>query len=232
MPTTPRVVVRVASRRRRRSLAVGLIAFGLLGLGLIVPSFLILAGLSSGDGQPDTRAELLATLDAARESLLDAELAARDTERGLVSGGSAAGSAGEFMGDMASTLRTLSATLRIEIPLIGGAPFAAVGDEFGALADRASGLATDLDTVRTSLDVSSRDLVRLADGLRDLQTQTALVREAVSDATGVEGLGLARLLGMALLGWLAIPAGLSLGMGVRLLRTTRAPRPRGLDAQT
>lgn len=211
--------------------------FGIAGLGLIVPALLIVGGIGSAPpdgtevaGAPsDPRTELLASLEESRAAVADAAVTARGAGGALDAAGAAAGSAAGFTAELSATLRGLSAALRT--PILGAAPFAPIAGQFEAVADRGTALASDLDAVRTSIDTSSADLAALAgrlDRLEDRIGSTAEAVEGVSDG----GLATLRLLGMALLGWLAVPAAAALWIGARWLGAegTSAPRsaaPRG-----
>lgn len=204
-----------------RRLGLALLAFGGIGLGLVVAGLLVAAGVGAATG-PDARAELRATIADSRDALRQATVAARDSQRGLGAAGSAAGSTGTFFADLAGSLRTLSGAMRIEIPLVGTAPFAGVAGQFGTLADRADALATDLTTVNSSVTLAADDLTRLADDLDRLEAQLGRVSDAADSSFG-GGIDQLRLVAVALLLWLAVPAAACVGVGITLLRAARRP---------
>lgn len=220
------------SPRMRRRLGLALTVYGLLGIALLVPLLLLLAGPTTTAGSLGARDQLVSAIDDARGSLRDATTAARDSRTGLEAAATTAGSTGKFMTQLAGTLRSLAGTLRIEIPLIGTAPLAGAAGSFDDLANRADGLAADLETVRSSVSTSADDLGRLADDLDRLEIQLGRVGGSVDAAAG-DGLGQLRIAAIALLAWLALPAAFSLWLGLGWLRapdtTARRARPGGTD---
>jgi hypothetical protein len=209
--------------RRRRTTGVALVAFGLVGLVLVVLGLGALARLGPLDAPADAAgvdpmAELRLTLGSSEATLRDAAVSARSAGSGLVEAADAVGSAGTLTTDLASTMRGLADALRISI--LGAQPFAVVAPAFDAVADRAAALATDLEGVRTTVQVGADDLDALADRLVELGERVERLRESVGRATlgGLEGLESLRLFAIALLAWLAVPAIASLWLGVRRLQ--------------
>lgn len=221
MSAAPQRVVRVPVRSRRHGrIGLALIAYGLLGLGLIVAALLSVGG-AIGQGQLDARVEMAETLDASRESLREAASAARNANASMTGAALAAGSAGQMMEEMSATLRGLAASLRLTI--FGAQPFAPAALEFDRIADRAQVLAGDLQAVRASVETGAGDTARVGDGLERLEGQVGRLAESV-DEIAEGGVGQLRLLVAAMLGWLAVPAAVSVWLGVRWAR----PRPRAV----
>ncbi len=220
-PARGAVLSRAERRARaRRRIGTALLAYGVAGLLLLVPASIVVARLGVPAGT-DPRADLLAALDSSRSALHDARVAAGQAGDGLGSAGHAAGSAGTFMTDLSTTMRNLAATLRSPIPLVG-APFASTGDEFDALAGRSDAVANDLRTVETSVGSGAADLTTLSVTLTRVETDMGRIRTSL-DELGVGDLGTVRLLGLALLAWLAVPALVSLVVGWRLVRRPGRP---------
>lgn len=212
--------------RAERALGAALVAFGLAGIALIVLGLATLGRLDA-EGRPagpsgaDPATELRSTLAASEAALREAAVSSRSAGAGLVEAADAAGAAGSLTTDLATTMRSLGAALRITI--LGSQPFAPIAPAFDAVADQAAALAGDLEAVRTTVRAGADDLDALADRVADLGERVGRLRGTV-DAATLEGLESLRLFAAALLAWLAVPAIASVWLGVRRLRDSSGRR--------
>jgi hypothetical protein len=207
----------------RHWVGMGLAVYGALSLGLILVLLLLVAtpsGNSDGPfGLDAQRRQLVSMIDASADALGDAETAARGVDDTLLSTGGAAASAGRFMAELATTMRGLATSLRISI--LGSEPFAGPADDFERVADQASRVAVDLDLAASSATNGAADMVALADQLAAVRAEVRLMRGGL-DQPFDEGPW--RLLAAVVLAWLALPAFVSLWVG---LRWWRQGDPRG-----
>jgi hypothetical protein len=206
---------------RSTVLATGLIAYGLVGLLLAA---VLLAALGPGDLGG------LGRIDAERQAVIDliasTETTAADSQAAVVRAGSsidagadAADESAGFARQLASALRQLGGALRVD--LFGSRPFdSAAGDVEGA-ADRADAAATGLDRASAEARAGAEGMTALATDLQTASVELAAVRQGLegtaSLGTSLTWLRIA-LVGLVL--WLAVPAVLSLWLGVRLRRSS------------
>jgi hypothetical protein len=206
---------------RSPALATGLMAYGLIGL---VIAAVLLAALGPGDLGG------LARIDAERQAVVDliasTETTAIDSQAAVVraggsidAGADAAGESAGFARQLASALRQLGSTLRVE--LFGSRPFeSAAGDVEGA-ADRADAAASGLDRAAAEARSGAEGMTALAADLQTASVELANVRHGL-EGTASLGASLTwlRLALLALVLWMAVPALASLWLGARLRRTS------------
>lgn len=201
---------------RRRALAAGLIAYGLLGLVLVVlalPISVDLAGrverlASSADG----------TLRAASASASAAAEALDGLDEGLGRSAASSGAAARLARDAGATLDSLAAAMQLSI--FGAQPLLPLADDFATSADQAAELGDQLDRITDSLTISKGDLGVLHAQIDALAVELTELRGATTErAAGAPPL---TAVGVVLLAWLAVPALASLAAGLWLMR--RAPR--------
>lgn len=201
----------------RRWVGLGLALYGALSLLLIVAMLsLLVAPREDGDGPfglDAQRRQLLSIIDASAEALGDAEAAARSVDGSLLSTGSAAASAGALMAQLATTMRELAASLRISI--FGTQPFLGAADSFELVSAQAGRVAADLDLAAASVRAGAQDMVTLASQLAAVRDEVRLMRGGL-DKPFDEGPW--RLLAAAVLGWVSVPALVSLWVGLRWWR--------------
>jgi hypothetical protein len=247
-PVRPRSGVATTGRRRHGSawrrdpIGVALVAYGAAGLALLLATLLlILASLgtmeqladSLRDDGPDS---VPARLDSATAALQEAELAIAGFRSTLSATSGAAGSGEQLGRRLAGSLRQLA--LALDVPILGTRPFAALGAEFDAVAADADALAADLALTSAALDENREALDRLGAELARLRGELVAIRAGFAGPMpGLDGGGpgdaparpeqlvpaaeaftLSRLVLVALLVWLAVPAGIALVMGIRRLR--------------
>lgn len=211
--------------RRRRVLGWALVGHGGAGLAIAAAGLFFVAGslgpvtgpVGSLDEQRDALTAWLATTS---RTLGDASAAAGRVDGSLGSTASAAGEAALLTDELAVTMRQLASAMELE--LFGSRPFGALADDFGRVADRAATLSTDLATAGAAIEANREDSRRVAADFADLRADIDQLRELVGASNvgdgGADPLAAARLLLVALLGWVAFGASISLVAGVALVR--------------
>jgi hypothetical protein len=198
----------------RRGVGMALTAYGAIGLVLLGAAAILVGGLLDGGRGPlgleAERRQLADVLDATGRSLGDAETAARDADTSLAATATAAGSGARFTSDLGTSLRNLAASLRVSI--LGSQPFAGPAGDFDRVAVQAAGVAADLDAAAASIRLGAEDMHRLAGDLGDMRTEVIRVRDGMKDLLQLAGW---RLAATAILVWLAVPAVVSLVVGLR-----------------
>lgn len=216
--------------RDRRRLGAGLIGFGLIGLILIsAAAALVLGSLSALDDAATSfdqqRTELVAMLRPASAALATAAASAANGGASLTTTSAAADRAGLLATDLADSFEGLAALGSFD--LFGTRPFAGLSQSFTAVGTDARALATDLRTAAESMRTNAADAVSVATNLRALATQLETLVGSIDSGTGGGGgptssataqLGLARLVLIGLLAWLAVPAVASAVVGWRMVR--------------
>lgn len=229
----------------RRRLGAGLLAFGLTGFVLLgAAATLVLGTLNAVDqvatGFERQRTELVAMLRPASAALSKAAASASNAGTSLATSAGAADRAGLLATNLADSFDGLTALGSFEI--FGARPFAGLSSEFAAVGADSRVLATDLRTVAESMRTNATDAASVAASLgtlaAQLETLTVSLEGQTTAAPGASPgpgagagspvstigaqLGLARLIVMGLLAWLAVPAVASTWLGWRLLRTRTA----------
>jgi hypothetical protein len=208
----------------RRRAGVALTVYGTAGLVVLAVAMAFVLGAFDGDRGPlgldAQRRGLSDLLDASSVAIGDAEAAARDADAAMSSTASAAGDGSRFVGDLGLTLHNLASTLRLSI--LGSQPFAAPADDFERVAAQAAGVAADLDAAAASIRLGSEDMASLANDLAAMRTNIERVK---SNLASID-VGRWRWVTAAIVAWLAMPAIVSLWLGLRwwqpgLLRRAR-----------
>ena len=204
------------SPARRRAGAV-LTAYGAIGIVLLGAAAILVGGLlDNGRGPLGLEAErrqLVDVLDATGRALGDAETAARDADNSLGGTATAAESGSHFTADLGTSLRNLAASLRVSI--LGSQPFAGPADDFERVAGQAAGVAADLDAAAASIRLGAEDMHAIAGDLGDMRAEVIRVRDGMKDLLQLDGW---RIAATAILLWLAVPAVVSLLVGLRWWR--------------
>jgi len=210
----------VATRRR---LGRGLVAFGGIGLALLLATaVLALVTIGSiGDaatGLERQRTSLVGMLEPAATSIRDAATSATHAGSSLTASAKAAQDGASLTTQLATAMEQLNSLSNLDI--LGQRPFAGIGSSFGELAARSRTLSTSLTTTADALDADiadtaavGRDLNRLADQLDQLRASAG----ATGPSAASTGFAWLPILLPALLVWLAVPAVASLWLGLRLL---------------
>jgi hypothetical protein len=127
-----------------------------------------------------------------------------------------------FVADLGTTLRSLATSLRLSI--LGSQPFAGPADDFDRVAAQAARVAADLDEAAASITRGAEDMGSLAS---DLAAMRARIDRVKANLAAIDA-GRWRWLASAMIAWLAIPAILSLWLGLRWWQpglVARARRP-------
>ena len=217
-------------RARRRRIGVGLLAFGLSGLVLLLAAAaLVFGSLAAVDdaatGFERQRAELLAMLGPASSAMDRAATSASNAGASLTSSAEAAEQAAMLTTRLASSFEGLASLSSFEI--LGSRPFAGLAGEFSLVGADARALSADLTSTAEALRTNVADTAAVAADLRTLATQLDALeaRLAASDGgslgSATAALNAARIVLVGLLAWLAVPAVLSTWLGWRLTRRRR-----------
>ena len=201
------------SARQTRILGVVLVAYGSLGLLVIVGA---LAFGAPAIGRVD---EMLAS---ATSTLQSASRAARQAADAFEGFGASMEQARASASDAASLSRDAAATSAslaegMSVSIFGARPLSGLADEFTATSEQLQGLAADLDGIGTAISASDDDLARVELSLRSLAADLTELRMGIR-AQGHEPPIPLILLFFGFLIWQAIPVAASLAVGVMLLR--------------
>jgi hypothetical protein len=218
-------------RARRRRLGYGLLAFGLSGIVLIAAAAaLVFGSLSAVDdaasGFDRQRVEILAMLGPASSALSNAATSASNAGTSLTESSAAAVQAAVLTSRMADSFDDLAELGTFEV--FGTRPFGPLADQFGDVAAESRALSDDLTAAGTSLATNVADSEAVAGDLRALATQLDALETSLATAddgglgSASGALGVARLVLVGLLVWLAIPAVVTTWLGWRLLRAAPA----------
>ena len=222
----------MSSAREHRRLGAGLVAFGLTGVILLAAAgALVLGSLSALDDAASSlerqQTELVAMLKPASAALATSAASAANAGTSLTTTSAAADRAGLLATNLADSFDGLAALGSFD--LFGARPFAALSQDFASVGADARALATDLSTAAESMRTNAADAVTVAGNLRSLASQLEALVSSL-DSGSVVGmtsdasaqLGLARLVLIGLLAWLAVPALTSTVLGWRMVKTVEA----------
>lgn len=217
-------------RPRRRRAGWGLLAFGLVGLVLVAAAgALVLGSLGAVDaavtGFERQRDEIVTMVGPASDALAAAAASASNASASLTETAGAARNASELTGRMAESFEGLASLGSFTI--LGARPFAQVADQFAAVGVEARELSVDLNRTADAMTTNVADSQAVAAELLALAEQLDRLEASLS-STGAPGgtgagvpLGLARLVLLGLLAWLAVPALASIWAGGRLVGRDR-----------
>jgi hypothetical protein len=218
---------RQLSRRDRRRLGMGLLAYGAIGLLLLLLTAVLVASslgaiIDLGVTIDRQRGALIASLDATSATLAEVDRATGNVTDNIQSGAAAARDAAALTNDLASAMDELQAASGVSF--LGNRPFAAAGDRFAEVGTRARAVSSSLGTLATSMD---RDI----DSFGSARASLTAARSEVANLRGLLGGGtlsaqldafaVSRVIPVGLLLWLAAPAAVSLAAGWLLLRSAR-----------
>ena len=204
---------------RSGALATGLVVYGLAGLLLAA---LLLAALGPGDlgglGRIDAERQAVVELLASTETTaLDSQAAVERARTSINAGADAADQSAAFARQLSSALRQLGTALRVD--LLGSKPFESAAGDIEGAADRAEAAATGLDRAAVEARSGADGMAALATDLQSASLELAAVRRGLEGTAGLgESLTWLRVALAGLVLWLAVPAVLSLWLGVRLRR--------------
>ncbi|HEX3264448.1 MAG TPA: hypothetical protein VHR16_02160 [Candidatus Limnocylindrales bacterium] len=219
----------------RRRLGMGLIAFGVAGLVLIGSAgALVLASLSAvGDaatGFEQQRAKVVEMLGPASAALERAASSASNAGTSLTETRDSAAQAATLMARLSESFDSLAALGSFEI--LGARPFAGLSGQFSQVATESRTLSADLARSADAMDTNITDSAAVAADLRTLADQLAELETSLgAPPEGSPGAGnptlpvdLAKLVLVGLLLWFAVPALVSIWIGWRWYRPSRARR--------
>jgi hypothetical protein len=215
------------SRRDRRRLGMGLLAYGAIGLLLLLLTMVLVSGslgaiIDLGATIDRQRGALIASLDATNTSLGDVDRATADVGENVVTGAAAARDAAALTTDLAGAMDSLQQASGVSV--LGTKPFAELGDRFGEVGTRSRALSTSLQALATTMDRDVTDIATVRVSLAAARTEVANLRSLLGGTSlggQLEAFAVSRLILVGLLLWLAAPAALSLGAGWLLLRSSR-----------
>ncbi|HSK92795.1 MAG TPA: hypothetical protein VLA76_01905 [Candidatus Angelobacter sp.] len=200
----------------RRTLAWGLVLYGLAGIALLVIGAAI--GLDTAGRLERLASDADGTLAAAVRSTDAAADAFTDVDASLEEAELSAGTAALLSREAAGTLRSLA--LAMELSIFGAQPLLPLSAEFETSAGQADELAEALDRVGGSLGDTRGDVDTLGVELRTLSERIEALRgSSGDDADGAPPL---RLFIGLLVAWLTLPALAAIAVGLAMLRR---PRP-------
>jgi len=192
-------------------MAWGLIAYGLVGLVLLVGGALI--GLQAAGRVERLASAADAALVAAARSTRSAAESFANIDGSLASAQLSADRAATLADEASGTLAALADSMRLSI--FGSQPLLPLATEFETSAEQAAELALTLESVGGSLDATRDDAAEIGVELESLASELEALRGADPPADGAPPLSLVVAL---LLGWLAVPAVGALLFGIALLR--------------
>ena len=201
-----------------RPLAWALIAYGLLGIALLVSGALYGLEMAGRIERLATAAD--GTLAAAARSTRAASDSFASVDASLSESEASADEAAALAREASGTLDSLSIAMRISV--LGAQPLLPLADEFATSADQAAELAETLDAVGGSLGGTRTDVAVIGVELDTLSRELDALRGSGEADAGPPPL---RLFVALLLGWLAIPAVAALLIGLVLLRPARRVPP-------
>ncbi len=216
---------------RRRRYGIGLLLFGLSGIGLVIAAALLVLGSlaavnDAATGFERQRAEILAMLGPASDALDGAATSATNASTSLSETAAAAGRAADLTTRLATSFDGLATLSQFEI--LGSRPFGSLGTQFADVATQSRALSTDLADAAASMATNVDDAAAVAEDLRALSVQLATLEASLRGTGGAGGATLpvdgARLVLLGLLAWFAIPAMASIWLGVKLVRRSRRER--------
>lgn len=226
-------MTRPGTRRagRRRRLGAALLAFGGVGLALVVAAgALVLGSLSAvsdaATGFERQRVEIVAMLGPASSALSNAATSASNAGASLSETSTAASQAARLTTRLAESFEGLASLGSFEI--FGTRPFGQLSGQFAAVGTEARALSLDLTTTADSMTQNVADSQAVAADLRALAVQLDRLKASLTSSGSLGGTGsslpvdLAVFVLVGLLAWLALPALASLWLGWRLARPGRA----------
>jgi ABC-type transporter Mla subunit MlaD len=185
-----------------------------------------LAGVAdAATGLERQRDQLAGMLEPAAATLRSAAASADHAGTSLTSSAAAAGEGAALTAQLGSALDELSALSGFDV--LGARPFAQAVASFADVAARSRAVSANLDATAQALGTDVADSVSVAANLNRLADQLDALRASLgagSKAGDVHGLSattsfdIARIVLVALLAWLAIPAATCIWLGWRLWR--------------
>ena len=201
------------TERQTRILGLVLVAYGLLGL-------LVLVGALAFGGPAIGRVDEMVT--SAASTMRSASRAATTAADAFDGFGASMEQARASASDAASLSRDAAATSAaladaMSVSIFGARPLIGLADEFTATSQQLQGLAVNLDGIGTAISASDDDLARVELSLRSLAADLAELRMGIRAGADEPPVSFS-LLFYAFLLWQAMLVVASLAVGVMLLR--------------
>jgi hypothetical protein len=218
----------VARSRRHSALAAGLIAYGLVGLViLVVVASGILRGLSRVEALSvsfeQQRRDLTQALTTASTTIRSTGTTVSGIDQSLSQAQLAVTNAATLSADVSLTMGQLAASLNVDI--FGSQPFVGVAGGFTQASEELLTLSNQLSLTSNALATNAADARIIGRDLLLLESSVEAVRDGLKAApdTAVTGtdIGSLRMVLGALLAWLAVQAIAAVFLGLWLLRRSR-----------
>lgn len=211
------------TRRGRRALGAGLLAYGIAGLVVLAVAAVVIGGTvdqlgAAGNRVDEQRQALVETLRSTSATMRNASTGVGNVGQSLAAARTSADHAAGLARSLGGTLHDLSAAMHLDV--FGTQPLAGLAGGFDNAAAQSDQLATDLADVTTALGQNATDLETSRQDLAALGGRIDVLVASVETASfgaGQEPL-IVELVFLGLLVWLALPAAASLAIGVALLR--------------
>lgn len=201
-----------SGRPARRRLAWGLVAYGLLGLSLVLVGGFIGVGLADRIERVASAAD--GTLAAAADSTRAAADSFTSVDRSLEGSEVATSAAAALSREAGATLSRLA--LAMQLSIFGAQPLLPLAEDFERSAEQAGEVATALDDVGASVGETRADASQIGVELDELADQLEDLRGA-AEAPEAPPI---RLFVLLLMAWVTVPAVGALFVGSSLLRGT------------
>lgn len=219
LPAAPAVLRDLPLRR----LGIGLVAYGGVGVLLLLVGLFVLAGvlgrldaLSGAVGRPlASTARTVADASTAFDRFGDSLVQARESSE----------HAAQLSRDTAQTLAGLADAMTIRI--FGAQPLLPAAEGFRRSSEQLTGLGGDLDQMSEALGANVDDVEQASRNLSQVRAEmeVLLATFGVNEEGAGGGIGPAAIALYALLVWLALPAFASLALGWLFLRYSSADAP-------
>lgn len=207
------------SPRSLRIAGWALLAYGAAGVVLLL-AVLAMAGAPLGEAER-LFSSLDATLDAAGDTARSTSTAMLSVQAGLDEAREGTANAGLLLADAAATSGRLADAMGLSI--FGTQPLIGLADDFDAIATQLTSIGDSLTRVGSALETSGSDLAAVRDDVDRLAVEIERVH-ARAGADAASSWGTLRLVALALLAWLVLPALAALAAGGWLLRAERGIR--------
>jgi len=225
------MIVRIDHPFWRRLFGALLVAYGLLGLLIVIGGAALVANsVARVDGIVSTidtqRQVLVRSLDATETFLHDAHSGSTNVGSSLTAAVDSARQTADLTRSLATAMDQLSAASSISI--LGQQPFGGLGTTFGGVASQATSLGDSLDHTAdalarngTDLTQVSADLGNIETEITDLRGQVAAMNLGTDDVASIDrAIETSRLVLFGVLLWLALQALIAVLAGLVLLRWT------------
>ena len=217
-----------SAHRHRRPLGWGLIAYGAMGVLLLVASVAVAVGpLASVARIAAGRGDAIRWLDLTGRGLDDVGRVAANAGTSLTSAATAARDAASLSLELSVSMNSLRDSSRVSI--LGAQPLAGLADSLDGVARRSRDLSASMIALAGSLDRDASDVAALSVDAVALRGQARSLREALAAPASVGAAASAAWLVPAawvFAIWLATPAVVSLVAGIWILRAASLKPPR------